>query len=257
MRLLVLSTSFRSSRCSLVLERTFATKRKPTARPRSVAVPAASNFLQQIILPKTWRGRRALKAAQEFWANDVKKLSGKEPPAGSLEKRPLMLYVDHAPTAITTYIISGKANQIRFTKVHPLGQRLWRIAHPVPWSKRSRWVRWPTFFCLTLYSSLFLFWFLCRVQVPITGRWQFQCLPLISPPPKGTQRTQRRVDLTEEMRSRLLDSNDPRRDRVRKVLVRVLLASGLKHLEWLLLVFDDPGKPWSSCCLLREWLTDK
>ncbi|KAL8928981.1 MAG: hypothetical protein Q9208_001424 [Pyrenodesmia sp. 3 TL-2023] len=240
MNLLVASTSIRSNRGALGFRRTFATRRKPSTRPRSVAIPSTSHSLQQIILPNTWRGRKGLRAAKEFWANGVKKLSGKEPPAGSLENNPLLLYIDRTPTTASNGILWGQANQIRFTKDHPLGQRLWSIAHPVPWSKRCRWVRWPAYIVIGLYSSLFCFWFFCRIQVPITGRWQFQCLPVQSPPLRGSHP---QLALSEGAARCLLSPNDPRRVRVRAILARVLLASGLEHLEWTLLVFDVPNIP--------------
>lgn len=239
MNLLIASATFRSTRGALVFKRTFTTKRQPNTRPRSAVIPTAAVHLRQIILPNTWRGRRGLNAAKHFWANGVKRLSGKEPPAGSLTDKPLLLYMDDRSTTIVTGVLWGQANQIKFTKHHPLGQRLWSIAHPIPWSEKSRWIRWPTYIFVCFYSSLFLFWFFWRVRVPITGRWQFQCLPLQSPPPKGSHRE---LNLGEEAANRLLSRDDPRRTRVRQILARVLLASGLEHLEWTLLVLDAPGK---------------
>ncbi|KAL8742141.1 MAG: hypothetical protein Q9184_008299 [Pyrenodesmia sp. 2 TL-2023] len=239
MNLLVASAaSFRSIRGALLSERTFATKKKPSTRPRSVAIPSTSNCLQQITLPNTWRGRRGLNDAKKFWAKGVKRLSGTEPPAGSLTDKPLLLYIDDRSTTTVTGFLWGQTNQIRFTKGHPLGQRLWSIAHPVPWSKKSRWIRWPTYIVVGFYSSLFLFWFFWRVRVPITGRWQFQCLPLQSPPPNGSHR---QLNLSEEAAGRLLSRDDPRGARVREILARVLSASGLEHLAWTLLMFDAPN----------------
>ncbi|KAL9635660.1 MAG: hypothetical protein Q9204_002549 [Flavoplaca sp. TL-2023a] len=149
-------------------------------------------------------------------------------------KEPLLLFIDDRPTAKATTI---RPNAIVFTRTDELGQKLWKIAHPIPWSTKSRWIRWPVYFVVGLYSLLFTLWYFYRERVPITGRLQFQILGLYSPPPKGTPL---KISYDEDVQKVLLADDDPRMMRVRSILDRILSASGQEHLEWKLTVLDCP-----------------
>lgn len=162
--------------------RTFASKSQ--RRPPSPWMYRPDNILnisglRQIMLPDTWRGRRAVRKVRKYWFDELKKLTGKEPTTKdpTTYEEPLLLYIDDRPTTKLTVVSSGKLQVIVFIPTDKIGQELWRVANLIQWSERSKWIKYPTYAIVGLYSSLFVLWFCNRDQVPITGRWQFQCIP--------------------------------------------------------------------------------
>lgn len=107
-------------------------------------------------------------------------------------------------------------------------------------AKRFPGSGYPIYISLGLYSILSLFYIFSLDQVPITGRWRFQCFPIENP--------KLLEDDNEDYiigSGRLPTSGDDplmlRMRQTRSVLDRLLSASGLSHLEWGLLVIDTPG----------------
>ncbi len=225
---------FSSRRSFLCHFRAFATD---TQGSRSPYRPKSPDYLRQITLPNTWRGKMAAAEAKKHWIEIFKELTGKEPPPtapGNIS--PLLLHIDDRPSFVKNEFSS---NGIIFTKDNELGIRLWRIANPVPWSQKSRWITWTTYALVGLYVGLALFWITHREPVPITGRRQFQCVQLPSPPRKEASKP---LIFDEKTKEILIPDDDPRALRAQSVLDRILLASGLDHLQWHLLMTDTPGK---------------
>lgn len=237
----LISTPFGWNRGFCLTARTCRPDRGRKRAPDSPA-PQISSHLRQIILPNTWKGRRAAEEAKRFWIKTINERDGQERARTSPQpKEPFLLLIDDRPIANVT---TTRPYGIVFSKKDELGQKLWKIAHPIPWSKKSRWIRWPIYYFTGLYSLVFLLWFFCRERVPITGRRQFQCLPLQSPPSKGNP-----LELLcdEHTMKILLAENEPRVLRIRSILDRVLLACRLDHLEWTLIVLDTPGEYCLPC----------
>ena len=223
-----------SRRSSLFNFRTFATD---TQRSRSAYKPKLPDYLRQITLPDTWRGKWAAAEAKQHWIEIFKELTGKEPPPtapGNIT--PLLLHIDDRPSFVKNEL---SLDGIVFTQDNELGQKLWRIANPVPWSQKSRWITWTTYALVGLYVGLVLFWITHRERVPITGRKRFQCVQLPSPPRKEASKP---LIFDEKMKGVLIPDDDPRALRAQSVLDRILSASGLDHLQWHLLLMDTPGK---------------
>lgn len=238
----LISTPFGWNRGFCLTARTYRPdKGRKRVVPDSQA-PQISSHLRQVILPDTWRGRRAAEEAKRFWIKTINVRDGKEQAKKSPQpKKPFLLLIDDRPIAKVT---ATRSYGIVFSKKDELGQKLWKMAHSIPWSKKSRWIRWPIYLFTGLYSLVFLLWFFCGERVPITGRRQFRCLPLQSPPSKGNPLE---VLCDEHIMKILLAENEPRVVRIRSILDRVLLACGLDHLEWTLIVLDTPGE----YCLAR------
>lgn len=204
------------------------------------------SHLRQIILPDTRRGRRATGQAKNLWiqvfgasAGNVQTNENPNP------IEPLSLLIDDRLMRESTITCPYG---IVFARSDQIGLKLWRIAHPMPWSMRSRWIKWPTYILAGLYSLLFTLWFFGRERVPITGRKQFRCYPLQGPPSRGNHFS---VVSNENTAKFLLAENEPRVVRIRSVLDRVLLASWLDPLEWTLFVLDDLGE---YCLPCAPWL---
>ena len=210
----------------------YSGQRSPTYRSTQI-----SSHLRRINLPDTWRGRRAARKARTFWIKEFPSPGNNAPLMQNPKpKEPLLLFIDDRPTAEATTI---RPNAIVFAQRDQLGQKLWKIAHSIPWSDKSRWITWPVYFVVGLYSLLFTLWYFCRERVPITGRLQFQIHELSSPPPRGKPL---KIFYDEDVQKVLLADDDPRVMRVRSILNRILVASGQEHLEWKLTVLDCPGK---------------
>jgi len=227
----VLVNSRRSSLCHF---RTFGTD---TQRSRNAYIPDSPNHLRQIILPNTWKGRIAAEQAKQHWVETFKALTGKGPPPtapGNIG--PLLLHIDDRPTFVKSEFY---LNGITFTRDDESGQRLWRIANPVPWFQKPRWIRWTTYALVGLYVSLALFWITHRERVPITGRRQFHCVQLPSPLRKEAGQP---LTIDEKAKEFLIPVDDPRALRAQSVLDRILSASGLDHLQWHLVLLNNPGK---------------
>ncbi|KAL8779130.1 MAG: hypothetical protein Q9213_007091 [Squamulea squamosa] len=223
--------------------RTFATRgqqtrnapqpsRKPVNPPQP---PRTSNFLQRISLPNTWRGRRAARQAKDYWIESNKEFNGEEPPQDCPGwTKPLPLFIDLKPATPNTLI---GLDSIVFHPDNEFGQKLLRIANPIPWSKRSRWIRWPAYGVAGLYSSLVLTWIYCRETVPITGRSQFRCVPTANPPLKEESHE---WTADADLREYLLPDGDNRVIQAQRLLHKVLATSGLGKYRWNLCVVNVP-----------------
>lgn len=225
---------FSCIRASSLVTRNFASARERNSGGYFPKIPKLASSLRRIVLPDTWKGRRAARRAKQHWVDITKDLTGSEPPKNAPgHKEPLLLFIDDQPTTSKTTIYP---HAIVFRQEDDLGQRLWRIAHPIPWSEKSCWIRWPTYALVSLYTSLFIFWLICRERVPITGRRQFRCLPV------QTLLHTQELPVGENEKERLLPDDDHRVVRAQSVLDRVLLASGLAHLKWKLVVLNEPSE---------------
>lgn len=236
--------AYRLSHRSLYAVRTFASnhQRKPPSPWMHHPAMLNASGLRQILLPDTWRGRRAVRRTRQYRLDGLKQLTGKEPSTEdqNLDKGPLLLYIDDRPTTTSTVLSSDEPPAILFASTDRTGQELWRIANPTPWSQKSKWIKYPTYAIVGLYASLFVLWFCYRDMVPITGRWQFQCMPIQKPPLKdGKSET---ILTLFEGQEPVLSEEDPRLVRMRRtraVLNRIMVASGLGHHEWTLNVVED------------------
>ena len=225
-------------------------------RPPGSYKPKSTAHLRQFILPDTWRGRIIACLANRHWRNVWKNSEGQTRPKNeSCEKGPLSLYFDDRPTAspivatMDSVICAWRSNLVRL---------LWRIAQPVPWSTKSRWIRWPAYLGICFYSIIFLIWIKSTEDVPITGRRQCRFFAFELPPlkehdedlsiSKTLDEEISQIDnphhkaVLEDFKSRLLLDEDPRVKQLCSIMDRILSASGLKHLRYLLCVVEDPSK---------------
>lgn len=168
--------------------------------------------------------------------NTFKELTGKVPPPNALGyTSPLNLCIDDRLSFVKSEI---SLDGIRFEQDNAFGQELWRIANPIPWSRKSRWITWTTYALGGLYVGLALFWVSHRERVPITGWRQFRCVSIEGPGPKEPSKP---VNIDPSLKALLLPDDDPRIPRSQSILKRVLSAAGLDHLQWFLLVMNTPG----------------
>lgn len=247
MSLLFAFSTLRSIRRTFPTARTF----RPDQQPNGVAYKhsserpyQASKPVKQLpsVLPNTWRANRAAREAKTLWINNVKKVTGKGCSQHTAnDGQPLQLFIDHRPEITHTKFFSNP-NAIVFPRSSSLGQRLSKLAHSTPWSERSRWITWPTYALVAFYSLLFMLYILCRERVPITGRSQFMIVPLVMPPSKDSGF---HLQFHDDMMKMFVPEDDQRVARAHSVLDRLLSASGLSHLQWMLLVLDAPGE-WFS-----------
>lgn len=205
---------FRLNRGSLPFVRAFASERKQHRATWGGGQLNIALNPRQITSPATKRWGKGMDQAKDYRSDSSKRLIAREPSASSVRD-----------------------------EGHHFSKWLWRLAHPIPLSKRSPWIGYPIYLVVGFYSSLFLLWFFSRDQVPITGRWRFKCLPVENPQLLEDGNTSMVVDAGGE--GLLSSDDDPRLLRLkqtRSVLDRVLSASGLSHLEWNLMVIDTPGQ---------------
>ena len=181
-------------------------------RHRFAYVPRYPSYLRHIKLPDTWRGRRTAEKTREHWETEFKESTGKEPPLDAPGKKgPLMLFVDERPTTTRTEL---RSDGILFDRRNPFGQNLWRVANPIRWSERPRWIRWLTYSLVGLYSGLLLYWLLHRDRVPTTGRRQFRFSFIHHPSPPILADNQEIVT-HDELKKFLLPDNHPQVVRIR------------------------------------------
>ncbi|KAL8788607.1 MAG: hypothetical protein Q9195_007202 [Heterodermia aff. obscurata] len=124
----------------------------------------------------------------------------------------------------------------------------WLVAgpSPQPWSKRSRWIRWPIYglFCTLLLAPVIV-WNTIE-QVPLTGRWRIKLF---------SNRTYERI--LKKWRESGLESlgflttkvkplAEPELSRVNDIIERVLLTCGLENAVRQLYFIDNPDKPQAS-----------
>ena len=222
-------------------------------KPNSIA------HLRQFNLPDTWTGRIIACLANRHWRNVWKNSKGQTRPKNEPgEKGPLFLFFDDRPTATAilattdSVIFAWRSNWVRL---------LWKIAQPLPWWTQSRWIRWPAYLGICFYSIILIVWIKSTENVPITGRRQCRFFDLTLPPLKENSENLSifktleeeisQIDdphykaVLEDFQSRLLLDEDPRFKQLCSIMDRILSASGLGHLRYLLCVVDDPSK-WSD-----------
>ena len=130
-----------------------------------------------IQLPNTWRGRKAKLEMVELWEEGLRDGLGRRAEQIIAErKEPLILKTESALIGTTRIF---RRDGIIFTSTHPKAQELLRIPSVVPWSRKSRWVRWITKFFLGYYASTLLIFCLYWDRVPISGRWRLGCVPYL------------------------------------------------------------------------------
>ena len=204
----------------------------------SIQNSSLQSRIRLIDLPKTWRGRRAESDALKHWEEKLKELAGKKgEQVVARRKQPLVLEIDITPTSTTTeFSPSG----IRFASNDALGSRLYRVANPVPWSNKSRWIRWPTYLFVIWYGAIPIIFCFNWERVPISGRWRLQIfsqsqveaptatIDSHSYPENGTAR------ISEEYKLRV--------EHVRAILAKIVRASGLENTKWCLNIEDAPGE---------------
>ena len=209
-----------------------------------------SSYLRDIVLPSTWKGKLAARYARHYWKNEYKRLVGKEPPPSAPGNiGPLMLSIDDRPSIIYTEI---SPQGIKFDQHDHIGRWLWKFANPTPWSKKSRWVKWPAYTLVAYYASLLIFWLLYREEVPITGRQQFRFMTFVT----GIGRDEIGDEDIEKMRKTnktLLSHDDPLVLHLQTILDRILSASGLAYQNWRLLVLHENSKSISIELTLSVW----
>ncbi|KAL8884661.1 MAG: hypothetical protein Q9192_006793 [Flavoplaca navasiana] len=102
------------------------------------------------------------------------------------------------------------------------------------------WIRCSASMAIGLYLSLGLFCVFSSDQVPITGRWRFQCFATENPKLLGDENADMLVGAAgKDFESFPSSDEDPRLLRMKQtrlVLDRLLLASGLSHLQWNLII---------------------
>ena len=123
---------------------------------------------------------------------------------------------------------------------------------PQPWSKRSRWVRWPLyglFFTLTT-GTIFI---LRRMeQAPLTGRWRINFESGVGY--AEIMEIERNAGL-EELKM-VFGSFEPLAEphfgRVNAIFARILLACGLENTVWQFYLVNGQGKHPIIACVSAE-----
>ena len=209
----------------------------PKAEPIAAQLPQQGSSVRQIILPSSRKGIKAAQKAADHWATKLKESSGHDP---ILPKDPLMYAIDSDPSSEITKLY---ANGIVFAHDNPFGQELWRIANPVPWSARSRAVRWSVCGAVLYYGGLFLLWAYNHENEPITGRWRFNW---VSPSRYAKLQQEERSENDKRIQaftSYLFPENHPWTQTLSSVLARLTTAAALDDIEWQLHVVNAPGNP--------------
>ena len=204
----------------------------------SIQNSSLQSRIRLIDLPKTWRGRRAESDALKHWEEKLKELAGKKgEQVIARRKQSLVFEIDITPTNTTTkFSPSG----IRFASNDALGSRLYRIANPVPWSNKSRWIRWPTYLLVIWYGAILIRFCFNWEIVPISGRWR---LRIISPShveaPKATIDSK---SYPENGTGCISEDYKLRVEHVRAILAKIVRASGLETMKWSLDIEAAPGE---------------
>ena len=229
-----------------------------TSRPPFPASynPKSRAHLHQFNLPDTWRGKIIARIAKHHWRSVWKKTKGQTPTKNAPgERNSLFLYFDGRSTTTTSV---STPDSLIFAWNSIRGRLIWTIAHPLPWSKKSRWIRWPAYLAICWYSIILLVWIRCTEYVPITGRRQCRFIPVTQPPlradtePKSVdeilntsihQSDDPRVRAyIADFKSRLLPDEDHRVRQACSIMERIVSATGLGHLRYLLCIVNDPSK---------------
>ena len=224
----------------------------PTRWPRRPAKSAIRSAFRSIAtqqipgvhyirLPHTRKGRKAAKEATDYWRAQWKILNQQEPPR--LEQD-LYFLLDVNPSTKSSILCP---NSIIFATTDELGLKLWRIANPIPWSKRPRIIRWPVYGYAIYYGGLLLSWLYCHEEEPVTGRWQLKWMS--RPGVEKAKQSQRQAFSAEMQAAEGSAAPDsyPTSQLIRSVLNRLTAAAGLDGITWEFHFIDAPGK------LLATW----
>ena len=205
-----------------------------------VEFPRKSQTMQQIILPRTWLGYLGSKYARHCWRRIwVMDMTENPSSANWARNQDPLLYISSDP-AVNKTSITPEA--IIFDQDNSSGQILWWIGNPIPWTQRSPWLRWPIYVLGGLYGGIFLVWILNRKEVPITGRSQFHLSWFEVEQGEKT-------GVAKETRTVIIPDHHPIVIRIRSILIRILLASGLDPWKWTLVVLNASGS-WCLSLLL-------
>lgn len=200
-------------------------------------VPKQESSVRLISLPGSRKGIKASREAAEYWATRWKESNGHALP---LPDSPLIFLIDLDPRSEVTELYP---NGIKFAHNDPLGQKLWQITNPVPWSARPRGLRWTVYGAVLYYGELFLLWGYNHENEPITGRWRFNW---VSPSRFAKLQQQERLEIdkgVEAIRNSLFPEDNPWTQTLKSVLARLTTAAGLDDMEWQLHLVNAPGNP--------------
>ena len=137
----------------------------------------------------------------------------------------------------------------------PLSAKLkWLVSgpSPQPWSKRSRWVRWPMyalFFTLTIGTIIFL---RRMEQAPLTGRWRINFESKLGYAEVVEVERNAGPEQFKWLFGSLEPLAEPHFSRVNAVLQRILLACGLENTVWQFYLVNDQGKHHIIACVPVE-----
>ena len=216
----------------------------PRSGRTAAQLPQQESSVRQISLPGSRKGINAAREAADYWATKWKESSGHDTP---LPNNPIIYHIDFDPRSDITQICP---NGIVFAHHHPLGLKLWRIANPVPWSARSRTVRWSVYGAVLYYGGLFVLWAYNHENEPITGRWRFNW---VSPSKFAKLQQQERSEIDKGINaftSHLFPENHPWTQTLNSVLARLTTAAGLDDIEWQLHLVNAPGNPPLKHCVV-------
>ena len=226
--------------------------RSPRTPDKSAIVSAFRSISTQrtpgvhyIRLPDNRKGRKAAKEATDYWKAQWRILNQQDPPR--LEEN-LYFIIDTNPSTKSTILCP---NSIVFAKNNELGQRLWRIANPIPWSKRPRIVRWPVYGFAVYYGGLFLTWLFCHEEEPVTGRWR---LKWVSQSKLEKIKHLERQAFSEAMQAAEASAKPDSytaSQLMRSVFDRLTAVAGLDDITWEFQFIEAPGKlpaTWSIQC---------
>lgn len=202
---------------------------------RSIATQQTSD-VHYIRLPNSRKGRKAAKKATDYWKAQWKIINQQDPPR--LE-RDLHFFI-YANPSRTTSILCPES--IVFARNDPLGQRLWRIANPIPWSKRPRIIRWPVYGFAVYYGGLFLSWLYCHEEEPVTGRWRLKWASQSKIAKLNQLQRQFFSAAMQAAEESATPDSYPMNQLMRSVLDRLTAAAGLDDIEWEFQFVNEPGK---------------
>ena len=135
----------------------------------------------------------------------------------------------------------------------PLRAKLkWLVNGPSskPWSKRSRWIRWPTYalFCTIIIVTMIILRLM--EKAPLTGRWRINFKNKLA----YAKDLQAHRDSELEMIKKVFLDNpeplvEPDLSRVNAIFQRILLACGLENTVWEFYLMSKPGKHHDIACV--------
>jgi len=189
---------------------------------RKTASPKWPEHIKEINLPDTEEGREALSEAKETWQREW----GKYDPKGlamSLGARrrvmdggtPFQLYINSSITGnVATF------DGLAFHSEDEAGKRFWSIANPEPWSEL-----FATITLLLLCAGVFLY--SQRQRGPVTEQMPIK----ITIDQVPSQDSDFRMERLHPLRQLHL---------LRVVLERLILSSGLEHVQWHINLVNAP-----------------